>query len=83
MVPGIKVLSPRNAIAYMRDKLRESADYCDNDSVPEGSSGDEEERCQHYGWALQKKVPSDCSMSEGTSLFRRLYISGSTGRSNC
>ena len=42
--PGIKVLSPRNIFAYMRDKLREAADYCDNDSVPGGSSGDEEER---------------------------------------
>ena len=42
--PGIKVLSPRNIFAYMRDKLREAADYYDNDSVPEGSSGHEEER---------------------------------------
>ena len=42
--PGIKVLSPRNAFAYMCDKLREAADYYDNDSVPEGSSGHEEER---------------------------------------
>ena len=39
--PGIKVLSPRNALAYMRDKIREAADYYDNDSVPGGSSGDE------------------------------------------
>ena len=35
--PGIKVLTPRIAFAYMRDKLREAADYYDNDSVPEGS----------------------------------------------
>ena len=39
--PGIKVLSPRNALAYMRVKIREAADYYDNDSVPGGSSGDE------------------------------------------
>lgn len=32
--PGLKVLSPRNVFAYMRDKLREAADYYDNDKEP-------------------------------------------------
>lgn len=44
-------------VIYADDRLREAADYYDNDSVSEGSSGDEVGRCQPYGWALQKKSP--------------------------
>ena len=37
--PGIKVLSPRNAFDYMRDKLREAAGYYDDNHIPEGNGG--------------------------------------------